>query len=169
MCLASNYLVTKLLTKKTNRFHCEKLEKHFVNFVINLEINMEEVTKIASKVKEGLLPPKSKSLYEEAYCSYRKWCVKRNIVETTEDTILAYFDTELAPYKASTLWTKYSMLRTTIKLHEKVDISKFGSIICFLKRKGEAYKPKKSLTLSREHVETFLMNAGEDHLLNKVG
>lgn len=130
---------------------------------------MEEIVEIALKAKESLLPTKSKQLYEETYGTYKKWCLEKQVVKTTEDSILAYFNTNLASYKISTLWTKYSMLRTTINLNEAIDISKFPSIIPFLKRKREGYAAKKSFILTKEHVNSFLFDANdEQHLLNKV-
>ncbi|KAJ3655142.1 hypothetical protein Zmor_014280 [Zophobas morio] len=62
------------------------------------------------------------------------------------------------PIKVS-LWSKYSMLRSSINLHEGVDISKFPCVIAFLKRKGEGYRPKKFLTLRKSQVEEFLIKA----------
>ncbi|KAJ8913276.1 hypothetical protein NQ315_012894 [Exocentrus adspersus] len=56
--------------------------------------------------------------------------------------------------KVHHLWSKYSMLRSTINLREGIDISKFPSVILFRKRKGEGYKSKKSLILTREHIVT---------------
>ena len=62
------------------------------------------------------------------------------------------------------------MLRSSINLHEGVDISKFPCVIAFLKRKGEGYRPKKFLTLRKSQVEEFLIKADSKiHLLTKVG
>lgn len=132
-------------------------------------MKMEEIKNIASLAKESLLPTKSRHLYEETYGFYRKWCDQKNIM-TTEDTILAYFNSELSKYKSSSLWSKYSMLRSTINLREGIDISKFPSIIPFLKRRSEGYCPKKSSVLSKQQMEEFLIKADEKaHLFNKVG
>jgi hypothetical protein len=61
------------------------------------------------------------------------------------------------------------MLRTMINLNEGVDITKFPSVIRYLKRKREGYTPKSSLILTDENVEKFLLKAqDEHHLLNKV-
>lgn len=120
-------------------------------------------------VRDTHVPDKSRMKYDRAYQDYRKWCVINNIETTTEDSILTYFTTDLAPYKSSTLWPKYSMLRSTIKLFEGIDISTFPSIIPYLKSKGDAHKTTKSLTLSKEHVDKFLAEAdNKQHLLNKV-
>lgn len=119
--------------------------------------------------RDTQMPNKSQAKYEQAYQEYRKWCSKNNIETTTDDSILKYFTTDLAPYKASTLWPKYSMLRSTIKLFEEIDISTFPSIIPYLKSKGDDHKTIKTLTLSKEHVDKFLAEAdNKEHLLNKV-
>lgn len=39
----------------------------------------------------------------------------------------------------------------------------------FLKRKGEVYKPKKSLILSKDHKDEFWIKAdNKEHLFNEV-
>lgn len=115
------------------------------------------------------VPDKSRGQYDHTYQEYRKWCLKNNIQMTTENSILTYFTTEMASYKSSSLWTKYSMLRTTIKIFEGIDISTFPSIIPFLKSKGDGHRTTKSLTLSKDHVDKFLAEAdNKKHLLNKV-
>lgn len=130
---------------------------------------LEDIKALAANAKELLLPSKSKCLYENMYAAYRKWCTTKKIIKTTEDSILAYFNSELKCYKSSSLWTKYSMLRSMINLNEGVDISKFPSVIPYLKRKGEGHRPKKSHTLTKENVDNFLIRAdNKEHLLNKV-
>lgn len=115
------------------------------------------------------VPDKSRAQYDHTYQEYRKWCLKNNMEMTTEDGILRYFTTEMATYKSSSLWTKYSMLRSTIKLFEGIDICTFPSIIPYLKSKGDGHRTTKSLTLSKDHVDKFLAEAdNKKHLLNKV-
>lgn len=131
--------------------------------------SLEDIRVLADNARETLLPSKSKTLYENTYMAYRDWCTANKIPKTTEDSILAYFKSKLDCFKSSTLWTKYSMLRTTINLHEGVDVSKFPSVIPYLKRKAEGHKAKKSFTLSKENVDQFLLQAEDkEHLLNKV-
>ncbi|EFA09409.2 uncharacterized protein LOC103315043 isoform X1 [Tribolium castaneum] len=135
----------------------------------NKEETCSEISNIAADAKDSLLPSKSKHLYEETYNAYRKWRSNKKIDTTCEDTILAYFSSELSRYKSSSLWSKYSMLRSTINLREGIDISKFPSVIPYLKRKGEGHKPKKSLILSKDHIDEFLRKADtKEHLFNKV-
>ncbi|XP_064213494.1 uncharacterized protein LOC135266508 [Tribolium castaneum] len=135
----------------------------------NKEETCSEISNIAADAKDSLLPSKSKHLYEETYNAYRKWRSNKKIDTICEDTILAYFSSELSRYKSSSLWSKYSMLRSTINLRERIDISKFPSVIPYLKRKGEGYKPKKSLILSKDHIDEFFRKADtKEHLFNKV-
>ncbi|KAJ8909639.1 hypothetical protein NQ315_015331 [Exocentrus adspersus] len=132
------------------------------------EETTDEIRSVAAAAKDSLLPSKSKHLYDETYNAYRKWCCNKKIKSTCEDSILAYFNSDLSRYKSSSLWSKYSMLRSTINLREGIDISKFPSVIPFLKRKGEGYKPKKSLILTREHIDEFFIKADtKEHLFNK--
>ena len=119
------------------------------------------------KSKRRTAAEEIKILYENAYKTYRLWCTKNKIIKTTEDCLLAYFNSELVSFKSSSLWTKYSMLRSTINLQEGIDISRFSGLILYLKRKGEGHKPKKSSTLTKEHVDAFLTQADDkEHSLN---
>ncbi|KAJ8914432.1 hypothetical protein NQ315_017528 [Exocentrus adspersus] len=100
------------------------------------------IRQVALTAKTELLPKKSKHLYEH----------DMKIIKTSEDAMLAYVNTALKNYKSSSLWSQYSMLRSTIKLKEGVDISQFASLIPYLKRQGDGYKAKKSLTLTHKDI-----------------
>ncbi|ERL88414.1 hypothetical protein D910_05800, partial [Dendroctonus ponderosae] len=65
-------------------------------------------------------------------------------------------------YSPNTLWTKYSILRSTLIVYEKIDISQFNHLISFLKVKSKGYVLKKSKVLSGEQVLKFLKNAPDD-------
>jgi hypothetical protein len=54
---------------------------------------------------------------------YKKWFLKKKITKTAKD------------------W----MLRITIYLNEVIDMSKFSSVVAYLKRKVEGYAPKSGL------------------------
>ena len=61
------------------------------------------------------------------------------------------------------------MLKTTMKVHEKIDISKYRKLAAFLKRNNVGYQPKKAKTLTREQVNKFLVEALDDiYLMIKV-
>lgn len=128
-----------------------------------------ELRAVAEKAEEGLLPVKSRVRYEKAYKSFKIWCVENGVRNVGSETvILAYFSKMAESKKGSTLWSTYSMLRTMLTLKEKVDISKFGKLLAFLKRQNVGYKPKKSSTFTMETIETFLKDGPKDFLVQKV-
>jgi hypothetical protein len=67
--------------------------------------------------------------------------------------------------KPSTLWTTYSMLRTTLSIKENVDISKFCKLRSFLKLKSSGYKSKKSCVLSSNQIKQFINEAPDNKFL----
>jgi hypothetical protein len=64
----------------------------------------------------------------------------------TEKVVLAYFAEQSGKLKPSSLWCRYSMLRTLVSILKMIDISQYYQVVAFLKRKSEEYRPKKSLT-----------------------
>lgn len=115
------------------------------------------------------MPEKSKCRYEKAYQSYRDWCLRKDIDNIdSENVVLTYFIEMGEGKKPSTLWATYSMLRTTLNLRDKVDISKFTKLGAYLKKQSVGYKPKKSSIFTNRNIETFLNEAPIDFLTQKV-
>lgn len=127
------------------------------------------VSQIACNASVNLLPQKSKDRYEKTYISFCEWCKKKKIEGFSENVLLIYFN-EMAKGKlSSTLWSIYSMLKSTLVVKENVDISKYSRLIAFLKRKSVGYRAKKSKVLRREEMNKFLSEAPDDrYLLIKV-
>lgn len=116
-----------------------------------------------------LLPKKSKALYETCYKTYTTWKNTLNIQSSSERVLLAYFNKLAQQYKPSTLWAQYSMLKTTIKLHEKLDIKPYYTLLAFIKRQSQGFQSKKSKVLTTEEINKFLTEAPDDkYLLTKV-
>lgn len=129
----------------------------------------EDILTEAEEAAMQILPEKSRDAYDKEFKMFESWMNSRKIKGIDENVLLAYFlhlQKKLAP---SSLWTKYSMLRSTIHLYKKIDISKYGKLTSFLKSKSQGYKPKKSKTLERPEIEKFLNEAPDDeYLLMKV-
>lgn len=67
------------------------------------------------------------------------------------------------------MWTKYSILKSTLIVNENNDISHFSRLISFLKIKSKGYAPKKSKVLEGDQVLTFISEAPDDiYLLHKI-
>lgn len=128
----------------------------------SISSDIEEDAKAAIS---NLLPKKSKELYELAYKKFKNWCELKKVKMVSENVLLAYFSNKSKVLKPSTMWSQYSMLRTTISINQNVDISKFMNLIAFLKRNSEGYRPKKSKIFTKEDFSRFLKEADDESYL----
>lgn len=127
-----------------------------------------EILEAANAASMELLPLKSRQRYENEYIKFNTWRQEKGVKNCSENVMLAYFSEKSQQNSASTLWSVFSMLKTTLMIEENADLKKYGKLIAFLKRKNEGYKPKKSQTFERVQVEQFLLEASDDYLLMKV-
>lgn len=128
-----------------------------------------EIIAEAQEATLNLLPVKSRDAYEKVLAEFNDWREKRGVIAITEDVLLAYFLNIKKKFAASSMWTKYSMLKATLKTHKNIDISRYGKLIAYLKSASKTYKPKKAKILEREHIEQFLKEApDEEYLMMKV-
>ena len=115
-----------------------------------------EIMQIAKEDTLELLPQKSREVYECAYNRFIQWCTEMNVKTYTESVLLAYFVTTI---KSSTLWSMYSMLRSTLNLKNGINISSYSKLKAYLKKQNVGYKPKKSRVLTKEQMDQFLNSA----------
>ena len=128
-----------------------------------------EILQEAMAITSNLLPQKSKKKYEKLYEQFMDWKVKQNITSFSENVMIVNFEQLSESNKASTLWVHYSILKTTLNIKHKLDISKYAKLYTLLKRKSEGYQPKKSKTFSPTEIKTFIDEAPDDkYLLLKV-
>jgi hypothetical protein len=124
----------------------------------------------ANRAITNLIPEKSRQFYNKEFRELEVWMKNKGIQLVNEEVLLAYFlylSEKLAP---SSLWTKYSMVKTTLKIYKNIDISRYGKIVAFLKSKSRNYTSTKAKVLGRAEIEQFLQEASnEDYLLAKVG
>ncbi|KAJ8915671.1 hypothetical protein NQ315_000603 [Exocentrus adspersus] len=119
--------------------------------------------------RPALIPDKSRERYQNR--KFLKSGATKKGVNTDEKSLLAYFVIRNEKLKApGSLWAEYSMLKSTIFLHESIDISKFSMLIAFLKKKNVGYQPKKASVFTVEEIIKFLLEAPDDKfLVHKVG
>lgn len=128
-----------------------------------------DVREIANSAISNLLPAKSKQLYEKTYIQFRSWCTSKKVVKVSENAILAYLEEKSKKVKPSTLWSTFSMLKSTLNVKENIDVRKFPKLVPYLKNKSVGYRGKKSKILTREDITKFINGADDEtHLLNKV-
>ncbi|XP_063631749.1 uncharacterized protein LOC134802950 isoform X1 [Cydia splendana] len=111
-------------------------------------------------IKDG-----TKKLYKKSYTKFMGWRKKENISSFSENVLLTYFQDMSTKYAPSTLWAEYSMIKSTLKLYEKTDISSYGKLLQFLKQKSEGYKVKKSKTFTPSEIEKFIRKAPDEVFL----
>lgn len=129
------------------------------------ELTPPELRKCAKDMTSKLLPTKSEKIYESTYQLFDKWRQNHNTTKSSENILLSYFDELIKKYKPSSMWSIYSMLKTTINLKEGIDISKYHKLISLLKRHGTGFRSKKSSVLMPEEIKTFLQEAPDDQYL----
>ena len=123
---------------------------------VDLNITPEHIIEAANNVEGALLPPKSRERYERTYNEFKKWRRDHETGSTSERTFLAYFQHQANDKKPSTLWSYYSMLRSTLECNEKIDIAKYPKLIAFLKRKSDGYRAVKAKTFTEAEMHKFI-------------
>lgn len=134
------------------------------------EMSPPNVTNLAKSEVNKLLPKKSRDRYENVYKKFMIWRQKHNISSFSENVLMAYFDELSNEMKPSSLWSIYSMLRSTLCLkQENINIAQYMNLIELLKCKSNGFRSKKSNILTAEEINNFLIKAPDSkYLLMKV-
>ncbi|XP_051156944.1 uncharacterized protein LOC127278975 [Leptopilina boulardi] len=94
---------------------------------------------------------------------------QKNCNLLSENVCLALLSAKSKIWKPSTLWSQFSMLRTTVKLNDNVDSGFFKKVIAFLMKYLKGYCLKKSKVFTTEQVNKFLTEAlDSQYLVKKV-
>ena len=130
-----------------------------------IEENFDEVAKLI--IKYVTLPKKSADRYLLVYQVYNKWKVENHHLlsaeKNEENNLLIYFTKLKEKLAPATLWSIYSMLKSTLYSHENIDIKNFLNLKALVKNNSKGYKPKQSLAFKWENIVKF-MNEASDHI-----
>lgn len=129
------------------------------------ELTPPELSIIAQNASENILPEKSKSRYISTYDEFIAWREEKKANSFSENVMLAYFSELSAKLKPSTLWSRFSMIKSMLKIRNNVDISEYPKLNAFLKRQSDGFTSKKSKILTSNEVERFLNEAPDDRYL----
>jgi len=114
----------------------------------------------ANAVSLNLLPEKSKKrIHILAYEKRLKWRKINKTKSWSENVLLTYFSNLSKEIKLSTLWSVYSMLKTTINMKHNINIGTYPKLQAFLKRKSTGFKSKKSKVLTSTEIKKFIDEA----------
>lgn len=122
----------------------------------------DSITDEANCVIENLLPEISKERYINTYNDFMKWREDKNIKSFSESVFLTYFNRLCSKLQPSTVWSRYSMLKSTLNVKHNVDLKNFHNLTAFLKRQSQGFKSKKSKVFTSHEVEIFLNDAPDE-------
>lgn len=115
------------------------------------------------------LPAKSREKYESVYEKFLEWRKTKEFDSFSEDVLMTYFNELSTNVKPSTLWSQFSMLKSTINANNNIDIGTYTKLSAFLKQQATGYKSKKTKVLTSNDVEMFLNKAPDEiYLATKV-
>ncbi|XP_015176802.1 PREDICTED: uncharacterized protein LOC107066566 [Polistes dominula] len=124
-----------------------------------------EIIERANEVINNLTPATSRSKYESAYRKFMLWRTAKRITSFSEAVFLKYFSELSETLLPSSLWAKYSMLRSMVDIKHNLNIFNYSRLIAFLKQKNKGFKSKKARTLSPEQIDRFLREAPDREFL----
>ena len=126
----------------------EKMDKVDVEDDEVMQCTPPELKELVESAQVDRLPKKSRTKYEAAYLEFvrfKKTC-KTNI--TSENVVLAYFKEFSKNHAPSSIWNRFSMLKSFIKVKEKV-----------------GFEPKQSDVFTKDQIRQFISDAPDSQFL----
>ena len=80
----------------------------------------EEINTKANSALNNLLPEKSKFRYEKVYNQFMEWKTRNGVSSFSENVFIAYFEELAQDKKPSSLWSIYSMIKSTINIKHQI-------------------------------------------------
>lgn len=97
----------------------------------------ESILKRATELSMQLLPETSRLRYEDEYHKFKNWCEEQQLhtCQVSDETMIVYMSEKANEMKPNTLWSRFSMLKSCLKIKDNIDISNFPkTILHFLKK-----------------------------------
>ncbi|KAL7298874.1 hypothetical protein TKK_0007982 [Trichogramma kaykai] len=120
-------------------------------------------------IKEGNYPKKSIDRYFLVYDNYKTWREEHrdSLSNNEENNLIVYFKylKETRKLSPSTIWSIWSMLRSTLRTNEDIDIRQFQRLKSLVKNNSKGYKPKKSSVFQWNEIMKFINEAPDEHYL----
>ncbi|KAF7997160.1 hypothetical protein HCN44_005437 [Aphidius gifuensis] len=134
-------------------------------------LNEPDVIKTTSEssLDSKYLRSKSKLKYSKTYEKFIEWKTKQQNSIINEDLMIKYLIEMSSIIKPSSLYARYSMLKTMIKIKNNIDIDNYKKLKPFLKNQSCGFKSQKAATFTSNDVEKFLNEAPDNkYLIPKV-
>ena len=132
--------------------------------VVTLEATFYFLVVPMTETWSELLPSKSKKSYLKCWLDFQEWCTKEEIFPTglpEKTTFFRYFRYLVKnKYAASSLWTKYSSIKSVVHLQFGADLKTYCPEIVPLlkafKRTYRSYQESKNIHVGRDDTLLFL-------------
>src|SRR5437588_12302771 len=98
----------------------------------------DNILQQAAEVSADLLPVKSRPRYEHEYHIFTDWRTQKRIKIVSDDILLVYFSEKAKSMKSSTLWSRFSMLKSCLAIKENIH-NQYPKTIAVLKRQAVGY------------------------------
>lgn len=118
-----------------------------------------------TEVVDDILPEKSLTRYKNTYDVFMRWQKSKGLNSFDEALLLNYFYDLSKVYKPTSMWSTFSMLKSTIMCNHNIDISQHSRLMAFLKRKSAGYKSNRSKVFTTEQLNRFLVKASDHRYL----
>ena len=105
-------------------------------------------------IQNETLPKKSSDRYLLVYNTYKKWRRENqnSLSGNEENNLIVYFTGLKQRLAPPTLWSIWSMLKSTMLTRDDMDIKKFLRLRDLIRQNNKNYRPKKSAVLSWENI-----------------
>lgn len=130
------------------------------------EIIPQDILDTARSALHSTLSNKSNLIYRKTYEEFLSWMENKKTNSFSEVVLVAYFKECSDTILPSTLWARYSMIRSMIKSEKNIDISTYGNLRSFLKNLNSRFKSKKSKVFAPEEIQSYLQNAPDEQYLD---
>lgn len=135
--------------------------------------NLQNIIEKADDILLDSLPAKSKAKYVAVYEKFVEWRNDQNVTKNNmrEEVMLVYLHklSQEDKLKPPTVWSKYSMLKSTLLKYENINMKPWEKVTSFMKRQARGYCPKKAQIFTAEDITKFCAQAPDElNLLDKV-
>lgn len=110
-----------------------------------------------------VLPALSMAKYNRVYEDFMKF---KGSAPVSEKVLLRYFNDRSEKSKPTSMWAYYSMLNSTLKSKDNINISTWTKLTDYLKKNSAGYKPVKAAVFTEEQIKKFLVDAPDEHWLD---
>lgn len=129
---------------------------------IDSDSDVEFEGELEQHATEEVIPAKSFKRYTMIYNQFQKWKASSDTTSNAEAVLMAYFEELAKTKKPPSLYSCYSMLKTTMKINDNIDIALYHTLSTYLREKAAGYKSTKAKIFTKDEIERFINEAPDE-------